>query len=196
MTSKHLNGMVDLFSCLPGDSLANPTLLPGSEEAKKMTVHSGLKCLGLSRKSGPIGLLAKTLVGSSEWDSTIVFLTWKITATKSKRLLFQLVPSMPRTEGTGSGLLRTANRHIRGKSGSVWRRKESHSAKTKWGATLQDSDCHATRHQAANDSEKMGTGQNGEQQYRRTIAMLPRHRNEGQQGCMSIRNRVRNPNGG
>lgn len=86
---------------------ASPFPVPGNEEARKMTVTSGRKCLELYQKQGPVGLLAKMLVGSSIWGSTTVFLTWKLKATKCNRLLYQLVPKTPRTEGTGCGLLHT-----------------------------------------------------------------------------------------
>jgi hypothetical protein len=87
------------------DFLANLSVVPGSEEARKMTVTSGRKCYAWFPKQSPVGLLAKMLLASSAWASTTVFLTWKIKATKSKRLYFQLAPSVPRTEGTGCGLL-------------------------------------------------------------------------------------------
>ena len=93
----------------PEVSPVSLSVAPGSAEARKMTVISGRKCLELFRKQSPIGLLAKTLLASSAWDSTAVFLTWKEKVTKSKRLLFQLAPSKPRTEGTGCGLLPTAH---------------------------------------------------------------------------------------
>lgn len=89
-------------------SLANLSPLPGSEEARKMTVTSGLKCLELSRKSGPVGCLVRTLLESSTWHSTLCYLTWKPKVTKLRHLLFQLAPSAPRTEGTGYGLWPTA----------------------------------------------------------------------------------------
>ena len=89
------------------DFLASLSPAPGSEEAKRMTVTSGLKCLEWFPRQSPLGSLAKMLVGSSTWASTIVFLTWNIKATKCKRLLFQLAPSTPRTEGIGCGLLPT-----------------------------------------------------------------------------------------
>jgi len=90
-----------------GDSPASRSVLPGSEKARKMTVTSGLKCLELYKKSGPVGLLAKMLLASSIWGSRIVYLTWKEKVTPSKHLLFQLAPSKPRTEETGCGLLPT-----------------------------------------------------------------------------------------
>ena len=89
------------------DSPASRFPLPGSEEAGKMTVTSGLKCSESFPRPGPLGLLQKMLLESSIWHSTKCVLTWKVKATKSRRLLFQLAPSMPRTEGIGSGLLLT-----------------------------------------------------------------------------------------
>lgn len=82
-------------------SPVNRSVLPGSEEARKTTVTSGLKCLELYRNSGPLGSLVRMLLGSSIWRSTRCILTWKTKVTPSKRLLFRLVPSMLRTEGIG-----------------------------------------------------------------------------------------------
>ena len=82
------------------DSLASHSALPGSEEARKMTVTSGLKCLELYRNSGPLGSLVRMLLGSSIWRSTKCTLTWKTKVTPSKRLLFRLVPLTRRTGGT------------------------------------------------------------------------------------------------
>ena len=67
-----------------------------------MTVTSGLKCLELYQSSGPLGSLVRTLLASSIWHSTRCTLTWKASATPSRRLLFRLVPSTPRTGGTGA----------------------------------------------------------------------------------------------
>lgn len=86
------------------DFLASHSVQPGSDEARRMTVTSGRKCCELYRKSGPLGSLVRTLLESSAWRSTRCYLTWKASATPAKRLLFRLVPSMPRTEGTGSQL--------------------------------------------------------------------------------------------
>lgn len=83
-------------------SLASRLVLPGSEEAQKMTVISGQKCLELYKNSSPVGLLARMLLGSSTWRSTRCYLTWKISSTPAKRLLFRLVPSMPRTGETAA----------------------------------------------------------------------------------------------
>ena len=67
-----------------------------------MTVTSSLKCLELSRSSGPLGSLVRMLLESSAWRSIRCYLTWKVSATPARRLLFRLVPSMPRTGGTGA----------------------------------------------------------------------------------------------
>ena len=82
------------------DSPASRSAFPGSEEARRMTVISGLKCLELYQNSGPLGSLVRTLLGSSIWRSTRCTLTWKTKVTPSKRLLFRLVPLTRRTGGT------------------------------------------------------------------------------------------------
>lgn len=97
------------LTLFPADSLVSRLAVPGSEEARKTTVTSGLRCLELSKNSGPLGLLEKMLLESSQWRSTRCFLTWKYKATKQGRLLFQLAVSMPRTGETASPLWHTPN---------------------------------------------------------------------------------------
>ena len=89
------------------DFLASLSASPGSDEARQMTVRSGLKCSELSRKQDPLGFLERTLLASSQWNSTLCYLTWRHSATPQGRLLFQLAVSMPGTGETGSGLWRT-----------------------------------------------------------------------------------------
>lgn len=72
-----------------------------------MTVTSGRKWLGSLKLSGPLGSLARMLLGSSRWHSTVVFLTWSALGTPAKRSLYRLVPLTPRTVETGSGLWAT-----------------------------------------------------------------------------------------
>jgi len=91
------------LTCSQVDFLASLSVSPGSEEARKMTERSGRKCCELLGKPSPLGSLVKTLLESSQWNSTISFLTWKASATPRGRLLFRLVPSMPDTEGTEFG---------------------------------------------------------------------------------------------
>jgi len=89
------------------DSRASLFPLPGSERARKMTVSSGLRCLKLSKQSGPLGYLEKMCLGSSQWASTVCFLTWRTLDTEFGRLLFQLVPLMPSISAEDFGLWRT-----------------------------------------------------------------------------------------
>ena len=95
---------MSMFSAEAFHDLANPSPLPGSSEARKMTVTSGLKCTESYRNSGPLGSLVKTLLTSSIWHSTRCYLTWKTQDTKCKRSLFRLAVSMPHTKETGSPL--------------------------------------------------------------------------------------------
>lgn len=81
------------------DSPVSRSLSPGSSEARKMTVTSGLRCLELSGSFGPLGSLARMCLGSSIWHSTRCWLTWKTRATPSKRTLYRLAASTPRTDG-------------------------------------------------------------------------------------------------
>ena len=97
----------ELSTLLQEDIRVSPSVLPGSKKAQKMTVTSGRQCLKLSKLSGPVGSLLKMCLVTSGWDSTRCFLTWKPVATPRNRLLFQLFPSTPHIEGTGSGLLPT-----------------------------------------------------------------------------------------
>lgn len=92
------------LSLFPVDSPVSHSVWPGSAEARTMTVTSGQRCLELSKNSGPLGLLEKTLLESSVWRSTRCFLTWKTRVTKQGRLLFRLAVSMPSTGGTDAPL--------------------------------------------------------------------------------------------
>ena len=91
------------------DSPASPGVLPGSSEARKMTVTSGRRWLPLLKSYGLHGSLARMSAAllASRWGSSAAFLTWKASGTKPSHLLFQLAPSMPRTDATEFGLLPT-----------------------------------------------------------------------------------------
>ena len=95
------SGQLTLFT---EDTLASLLVTPGSDEARKMTATSGLRLLDFYRKSGPVGLLVRTLLGTSLWGSTMYLLTWKASTTPHKRLLFRLQPSTPHTDETESSL--------------------------------------------------------------------------------------------
>ncbi len=86
------------------DSPASRSALPGSKEARAMTVSSGRQCSQLLPQSSQLGSLVKMLLVSSAWSSTACLLTWKAKATPQFRLLFQLSPSMPDTDEIESGL--------------------------------------------------------------------------------------------
>lgn len=88
---------------------ANPSASPGSNEARTMTVTSGRKWSAALTLSGPLGSLARMCLESSIWHSTKCALTWKVSATKSGRCVYRLVPSIPRTSDNGSGLWPTAS---------------------------------------------------------------------------------------
>jgi hypothetical protein len=96
---------------LQGDSHANHIAQQESDLGKKTAATSGRKCLEQFKKLNRDGLLAKTLpgflLGMTDWSSEKCVLTWKMKGTKSKHLLFQLVPLVRRTEGIGFGLLPT-----------------------------------------------------------------------------------------
>lgn len=113
---------VDVIS---GGFPCQPFSVAGKRRGKEDDRTSGLKCLELSRNSGPLGLLARTLLGSSTWRSTRCTLTWKVSATPSKRLLFRLVPSTPRTGGTDAPLsgIERWKKNITGKDGEpiLWK---------------------------------------------------------------------------
>ena len=115
---------------------ASPFPLPAGERVRRTAVTSGLTCSVPFTRSGPVGLLVRTLVASSRWYSLARRLTWDVSPLCSERIslytvsgrntssrpsavilsvkdipssrcLFRLVPSVPRTEGTVSGLLPT-----------------------------------------------------------------------------------------
>ena len=115
---------------------ASPFLLPAGERVRRTAVTSGLTCSVPFTRSGPVGSLVRTLVASSRWYSPVRRLTWDVSPLCSERIslytvsgrntssrpsvvilsvkdipssrcLFRLVPSVPRTEGTVSGLLPT-----------------------------------------------------------------------------------------
>ena len=115
---------------------ASPFPLPAGERVRRTAVTSGLTCSVPFTRSGPVGLLVRTLVASSRRYSPARRLTWDVSPLCSERIslytvsgrntssrpsavilsvkdipssrcLFRLVPSVPRTEGTVSGLLPT-----------------------------------------------------------------------------------------
>lgn len=82
------------------------------EEERQTTVISGRKCFAsyesLLRYGSSLKTCAASLLGATAWYSNKCALTWKVQATKSNRLLFQLSPSTRPTEEKEFGLLPTA----------------------------------------------------------------------------------------
>jgi DNA (cytosine-5)-methyltransferase 1 len=103
----HVMAREELIS-LRQESLASQPLAPGSVEAQKMIDGSGRRLIALYgnfiQGGSSLRMFVEFLALKGEWFSTICFLNWKAMGTKSKHLLFQLAPSMPRTEETGFGL--------------------------------------------------------------------------------------------
>ena len=112
-----LFGEVELTS-LQEDSHANLIAQQENGLEKKTNVTYGQRCLERYEKLNPSTSWAKTLaaylLGTTDWYSRRCALTWKMKGTKSKRLLFQLVPKTHPTEGIGFGLLPTPDASIRG----------------------------------------------------------------------------------
>lgn len=87
------------------DSRANPSPSPESRKAKRTTATSGRRCAASLHSRDPLGSLAKMLLGSSRWSSTMCSLTWRVSATPRGRLLFRLQLSELPTDAIGSGSL-------------------------------------------------------------------------------------------
>ena len=81
------------------------------EEAKQMIAGSGRKLLRLYEQSSQHGASLRTSTASlllnPVWYSRNCALNWKGSVTRYNRLLFRLLPSTRRTDGTEFGLLRT-----------------------------------------------------------------------------------------
>lgn len=87
--------------------LANLFPLQGSKKGKEMTVISGRKCFELYGRYGRLSSLVRMFLDSSEWNSKIFALRWKVKVMKSNRLLFHLQASERGIKENGSGLLLT-----------------------------------------------------------------------------------------
>jgi hypothetical protein len=95
----------------PGASPASLFPQPESEKGQMMTATCGRRCLesyqSLSRHGAFVKMFVEYLLLKGDWYSNKCALTWKVSATKFSRLLFQLAPSTPRTDEIGFGLLLT-----------------------------------------------------------------------------------------
>lgn len=116
--------------CLPGVFHASRGAVPGSEEARMMTVRSGRKCAELFKKQGHIGSLVKTCLESLNWHSTACYLTWRPMATRGGRLLFRLAPSGVPPSENGCFWYTPTARDGKGRSGSGFIRRKLMKAKS------------------------------------------------------------------
>jgi hypothetical protein len=98
--------------------LANPSAKPESEKVQTMSGISFQSFFEWWQKSSHASLSLKTFMGClvsnlDKYSRTITH-HWKVKATPSKRYVFQLQPSMPRTDEIGCGLLLTprTNEHV------------------------------------------------------------------------------------
>jgi len=101
----------DESTCCLEDSLVSHTPWQGQEEERKMTDTYGRRCLESFGRFNHVGSWAKMfsdfLIGTREWYSTKSTLIWKLRATKSNRMYFQLVVKTHPTSEHGSSLLLT-----------------------------------------------------------------------------------------
>lgn len=92
----------------PAECPVNQPQQPGSDWAREMTAGSGRKLLDSYASFLPRGASLRTLlvslVSTEEWYSTRCWLTWKVSVTKSHRLLFRLAVSVRGIGGTGFSL--------------------------------------------------------------------------------------------
>lgn len=100
---------LEQLTLFPAASPVSRSALPGSDEARRMTVISGRKCLELYASCGPVGSLVRMLLASSIWRSTRCLLTWKTKVTPRGCWYYQLAASTPRTEDIASQLWATPN---------------------------------------------------------------------------------------
>ena len=97
----------------PAASPASPSPKLVYGKAQVTSDISGQPCLpsfqSLDRAGLSLKMLKDYLLYQTDWCLSLSAPIWKEKVTKCNRLLFQLAPSARRTEGTGSGLLPTAN---------------------------------------------------------------------------------------
>jgi hypothetical protein len=89
------------------DIPASPSRPQELGKENKTRVTSGRRCGESFERCAPAGSFAKTFADMFASVSTTLPHSWKMTASPSGRLLFQLAPSAPRTEEKGSGLWQT-----------------------------------------------------------------------------------------
>lgn len=93
---------------LQADSPVSPFPLPERDEAQKMTVSSGRKCIERFARFSHVGSWQRMFVGSllsrEAWYSSACALIWKMRGMSAKRFLFLLVASEHPTVESEYGL--------------------------------------------------------------------------------------------
>ena len=82
---------------------ASPQAAPGSSAEPETTAGSGLKLCASFENAGPLGRVSKTLLASETWASPEFSLSWRLKATKCGCSVFQLAPSVRRTNECATG---------------------------------------------------------------------------------------------
>ena len=95
------------LTLFPGVSPANLSAKPGPCSGGTMAAISGRKWLTFVKSSGPLGSLLKMLILSDSWRSTWFAHRWRVSGTRSSRLVFRLRPSALGIDGNAFGSLPT-----------------------------------------------------------------------------------------
>ena len=98
-----VDSMQDQLTLFAGDIPANPSQPQVSSKAKPTRATSGRKCTESFETHAPAGSLPRMFADMLASVSTPLPHNWKMTASPSGRLLFQLAPSARPTDGTASG---------------------------------------------------------------------------------------------
>ena len=101
----------ELMSCPQGCHVSRQ-VLPGSEEARRMTVGSGRQCSMLLNQSSPLGRFSKILLESSHWGNSMEYsYVWGRLDTKFALSAFQLTALGQNTLDIEYSLWRTPDAH-------------------------------------------------------------------------------------
>src|SRR5262245_29983455 len=99
--------MTEQLTLFAGDIPASPSASQESNKARKTRATSGRRCIASFDRHAPAGSLPRTFADIFASVSTPLPHSWKMKASPSGRLLYQLAPLVPRTGGTAFGLWAT-----------------------------------------------------------------------------------------